>query len=84
MWNILLFEDADDTAQDIDKDNLTALLDMLFEEMGSETTKQPQVAKVFASGDVLDILQSINQECFKNTFCYETKMGDIDKGTLWS
>lgn len=83
MWNILLFEDADDNSQDIDRDNLSGLIDMLYEEMGSkDIQKQPPQSKIYASSDVLDILQTVYQDCFKTAPNFEVKMGEIERGMI--
>lgn len=81
MWNILLFEDAEDNPQDIDKDSLSGLIDMLYEEVGAkETQRESPQTKMYASSDVLDILQTVYQDCFKGTPNFEVKMGDIERG----
>ena len=81
MWNILLFEDAEDNPHDIDKESLSGLIDMLYEEVGTREIQRPAPqTKIFASSDVLDILQTVYQECFKSTPNFEVKMGDVERG----
>lgn len=81
MWNIVLFEEPDYSAEDIDKDNLIGLLDMLYEEWVAKENSliMQSQAKAFASSDVLDILQTINSECFKNEANFEVSIDDIEK-----
>lgn len=83
MWNILLFEETEDSSEDIDKENLASLIDMLYEEVGPKggPSQAPQ-SKIFSSSDVLDILQTVYQDCFKTTPNFEVKMGDIEQGRL--
>ena len=82
MWNILLFEEADDTASNIEKDSLVCLIDMLFEEMsGKAGPPVLATAKAFASNDILDILQTVHQVLFKSSFNFEVKSADIEQGT---
>jgi hypothetical protein len=70
----------DDTAQDIDKENLMSLLDMLYDEMSARDS--PKVAaqpRAYSSSDVLDILQTVFQDCFVSTANFEVRIDDIDK-----
>ena len=85
MWNILQFEEADDNCSDIGKENLMDLIDMLFEEVETRSISAPhQQLKAFASLDVLDILQTVYQDCFKSTLRFELTIGEISKGTIFS
>lgn len=80
----MLFEEAEDT-EDIEKNSLVGLIDMLYDEWvikessNSSQTLAPQ-PKAFSSSDILDILQTIQRECFKLVPNYEVNLSDMEKG----
>lgn len=79
----MLFEEPDETADEIQKESLVGLLDMIYEEWVAKDSavvadNQP---KAFASADVLDILQTIYTECFRKVANFQVTMNDIDKGS---
>lgn len=82
MWRILLSEESDDNAQDIDKENLVSLLDMLYEELSTkDSQKVAAQPKAYSSSEVLDILLTIFEDFFVTTVNFEVRMVDIEKST---
>lgn len=83
MWSIVLFEEPEESADEIEKTTFAGLLDMLYDEWASKENTlniQNQPSKAFASADVLDILQTIFTDCFMKSPNFEVAISDIEKG----
>ena len=86
MWNILILDEPSDSQDILSKVNVANLIDMLYEDWESKNSVQAvQIQAVepknFSNADILEILKTINRECFKLVPNFEVSVQEVEKGT---